>query len=83
MYQVMPVGLSNTSANFQSYINKILAEELNVFVIVYLNNILICTKGENEGHVETVYLILDLLWKNDLFASLKKCWFYKDNVCFL
>ena len=41
----MPFGLSNAPASFQDYINKILAEKLYVFVIVYLNNILIYTKN--------------------------------------
>ncbi len=35
---------SNNLASFQGYSNKILAEKLNVFVIVYLYNILIYTK---------------------------------------
>ena len=39
----MPFGLSNTPATFQEYINNILAEKLDVSVIVYLDNILIYT----------------------------------------
>ena len=46
-YQVMPFGLSNAPTNFQGYINKILAKKLNVFIIVYLNNILLYTKNES------------------------------------
>ena len=37
----MPFGFSNAPASFQGYINKILAKKLNVFIIVYLDNILI------------------------------------------
>ena len=43
-YQVIPFGLSNTPASFQGYVNKILAEKLDVFIIVYLDDILIYTK---------------------------------------
>ena len=43
-YQVMPFGLSNAPASFQGYINKILTEKLDIFVIVYLDDILIYTK---------------------------------------
>ena len=43
-YQVMPFGLSNAPASFQGYINKILAEKLDIFVIVYLDDIFIYTK---------------------------------------
>lgn len=35
--------MSNASANFQSYIYKILIEKLDVFIIFYLENILIYT----------------------------------------
>ena len=50
-YQVMPFGLTNALAIFQGYINKIFAEKLDVFVIVYLDDIFIYTKDESEGHV--------------------------------
>ena len=79
----MPFGLSNALASFQGYINKILAEKLDVFVIVYLDDILIYTEDEGQGHVEAVRWVLDLLRKNGLFANLKKCWFHQDEVRFL
>ena len=50
----MPFGLSNAPASFHGYINKILAEKLDVFVIVYLDDILIYTEDKSQGHVETV-----------------------------
>ena len=40
----MLFNLSNILASFQGYVNKILAKKLNIFIIIYLNNILICTK---------------------------------------
>ena len=40
-YQVMPFGLYNAPASFQGYINKILAEELDIFVILYFDDFLI------------------------------------------
>ncbi len=40
-YQVILFGLSNVPANVQGYINKILAEKLDIFVVVYLDDILI------------------------------------------
>ena len=42
-YQVMSFGLTIASASFQRYINKIFAEKLDIFIIVYLDDILIYT----------------------------------------
>ena len=67
----MAFGLSNTPTSFGSYINKIQAEKLNVFVIVNLHDTFIYTKDKGQGHVEAVQLVLDLLRKNGLFANLK------------
>ncbi len=53
-YQVISFRLTNALATFQSYINKILAEKLDVFVIVYLNNIFIYTESVGEEHVQAV-----------------------------
>ncbi len=54
-YQVIPFGLSNASDSFQGYINKILAKKLNIFVMMYLDNILIYTKDPNQVYVEVIY----------------------------
>ena len=79
----MPFELSNAPASFQGYIKKILAKKLDIFVIVYLDDILIYTEDQGQGHMEAVRWVLDLLRKNGLFANLKKCRFHKDEVRFL
>ena len=53
-YQVMTFSLFNAPASFQGYLNKILAEKLDVFVIGYLDNILIYTKDAGQGHVKAI-----------------------------
>ena len=40
-YQVMSFGFSNALATFQGYVNKILAEKLDIFIILYFDDILI------------------------------------------
>ena len=43
-YQVMSFSFFNALVIFRSYVNKILAKKLNIFVIIYLDNILIYTE---------------------------------------
>uniref|UniRef100_A0A8C1UCL9 ribonuclease H n=1 Tax=Cyprinus carpio TaxID=7962 RepID=A0A8C1UCL9_CYPCA len=55
-YQVMPYGLANAPAVFQSFINEIFRDLLNQYVIAYIDDILIYSKSEAEyiNHVKTV-----------------------------
>ncbi len=82
-YQFMLFGLTKASATFQGYINKILAEKLDVFVIVYLNDIFIYIESEGEEHVQAVWWLIDQLRKHSLYTNLKNCRFHEDEVRFL
>ncbi len=82
-YQAILFGLTKASATFQDYINKILAEKLNVFVIVYLDDILIYIESKGEEYVQAIWWVLDQLQKHSLYAKLKKCRFHQDEVRFL
>ena len=53
-YQVMPFGFTNAPASFQGYINKIFVEKHNIFVIVYLDDILIYTDNNGNRHVSAI-----------------------------
>ena len=79
----MLFGLSNAPASFQGYINKILAKKLNIFVIIYLDNIFIYTKDPGQAYVNVFCWVLKELRKNSFFTNLKKCRFHKDKVRFL
>ena len=79
----MLFGLSNTPATFQGYVNKILAEKLDLFVIVYLDDILIYTEDPGQAHIKAVRWVLENLRKHGPFANLKKCRFHQDEVRFL
>ena len=50
----MLFGLTNAPVSFQRYINKIFTEKLNIFVIVYLDDIWIYTDDNGNGHVPAV-----------------------------
>ena len=82
-YQVIPFGLSTAPTSFHGYIKIIIAEKLDIFVIVYLDDILIYTKYPGQPHVDKVRCVLEQLRKHGFFANLKKCCFYQDEVCFL
>ena len=79
-YQVMPFGLTNAPGSFQGYVNKILAEKLDIFVIVYLDDIFIYTEDLEKAHVEAIWWVLEVLRKYGLYVNLKKCRFHKDEV---
>ena len=54
----MPFGLTNILASFQEFINKIFTEKLDIFIIVYLNDILIYTNDDGDAHVAAVWCVL-------------------------
>ena len=47
-YTVVPFGLCNAPATFQRLMHEILREKLDVFVIIYLDDILVFSKNEEE-----------------------------------
>lgn len=53
-YQVMSFGLFNAPTGFQKYIDKILAEKFDIFVVVYLDNILIYTKDPRQSYIQAM-----------------------------
>ena len=55
----------------------------DIFVIVYLDDILIYTEDDGDGHVAAVQWVLEQLRKFSLYGKLKKCRFYQDKVWFL
>ncbi|KAJ8174656.1 hypothetical protein LV157_008777 [Aspergillus fumigatus] len=81
-YLVMPFGLTNAPASFQRFINEVLQEYLDLFVIAYLDDILIFSK-EKEEHVEHVNKVLEKLQKASIKLKLKKCEFHVQETEFL
>ena len=49
------LGLTNIPTTFQGYINKIIVEKLNVFGIVYLDNIFIYIKNKGKKYVKAIW----------------------------
>ena len=81
-YLVMPFGLTNAPATFQAYINNVLRKYLDVFVVVYLDDILVYSKTY-EDHVKHVKQILTAMKDANLRIKPEKTEFHKHEVNFL
>ncbi len=73
---------ANAFVTLQNYINFALRKFLNVFVIIYLNDILIYSQNEEE-HTNHVRFVLKRLRKYKLFAKLSKCDFDLKEIDYL
>ena len=60
-----------------------LAKKLDIYVIVYLDDIMIYTKNLGQSNIEVIHWVLNELPKYSLFVNLKKCQFNQDEICFL
>lgn len=74
-YTVMSFGLTNAPATFSRLMNSIFMEYLDKFVVVYLDDILIYSKNEEE-HAEHLRLVLTKLREHRLYAKFSKCEFW-------
>uniref|UniRef100_A0A3P8R7J1 Gypsy retrotransposon integrase-like protein 1 n=1 Tax=Astatotilapia calliptera TaxID=8154 RepID=A0A3P8R7J1_ASTCA len=81
-YLVMPFGLTNAPAVFQALVNDVLRDFLNVFVFVYLDDILIFSKTL-EDHRIHVRSVLQRLLENRLYVKAEKCEFHASSISFL
>ena len=79
---VMPFGVTNAPATFQRMMNAVFKEELDTFVLVYLDDILVFlhTLEEHISHLRTA---LRKLRDAKLFVRLHKCSFFQEKVEYL
>jgi hypothetical protein len=81
-FLVMPFGLTNAPSTCQAVMNDVFREYLDDFVMVYIDDILIFSRTE-EDHFRHVKLILERLRRHKLFAKLSKCKFNRASLQFL
>ena len=78
----MSFGLTNAPACFMNLMNKVFMEFLDKFVVVFIDDILIFSKDEEE-HEEHLRLVLEKLKEHQLYAKFSKCEFWLKEVGFL
>ena len=81
-YTVMPFGVTNAPGVFMEYMNRIFHPYLDQFVVVFIDDILVYSKSEEE-HVEHLRIVLQVLKEKRLYAKLSKCEFWLREVSFL
>ena len=81
-FLVMPFGLTNAPAVFMALMNKVFAEYLDHFTVVFIDDVLVYSKSKEE-HEEHLRTSLQLLKDNQLYAKLSKCEFWLEQVAFL
>jgi hypothetical protein len=78
----MSFGLINAPAYFMYLMNKMFMEYLDKFIVVFIDDILIFSKNEEE-HTEHLRLVLQKLREQKLYAKRSKCEFWLKEVSFL
>jgi hypothetical protein len=81
-YLVMSFGLTNAPAHFMYLMNSIFVEELDKFVVVFIDDILVFSKSRKE-HEEHICIVLQRLCEHQLYAKFSKCELWLTEVQFL
>jgi hypothetical protein len=81
-YLVMSFGLTNAPAHFMYLMNYIFMSELDWFIVVIIDDILVFSKRMEEPE-EHLRVVLERLWDHQLYAKFSKCKFKINEVSFL
>jgi hypothetical protein len=79
---VMSFGLTNAPAHFTYLMNSVFMPELDKFIVVFIDDILIYSKNKEE-HAQHLQIILTCLREHQLYAKFSKCAFWLEEIQFL
>ncbi|KAA3460519.1 DNA/RNA polymerases superfamily protein [Gossypium australe] len=81
-FLVMPFGLTNAPAAFMDMMNRVFQQYLDQFVVVFIDDILVYSRTEEE-HDAHLRVVLQILREKQLYAKFSKCEFWLREVTFL
>jgi hypothetical protein len=81
-FMVMSFGTTNAPTFFMYLMNSIFMNELDKFVVVFIDDILIYSKNEEE-HAKHLRIVFQRLRDHKLYTKFSKCEFWLDRVKFL
>jgi hypothetical protein len=81
-YTDMSFGLTNAPTHFMYLMNKVFMEYLDKFIEVFIDDILVFSRTEEEHEVH-LRLVLEKLRAHQLYAKFSKCEFWITEVAFL
>ena len=79
---VVAFGLTNAPTTFMCLMNSVFSKYMDKFVLVFLDDIIIYSKNEEENQ-EHLRMEWKSLRENKLYGNLSKCDFYKDKTHYL
>lgn len=81
-FLVMPMGLCNAPATFQTLMNSIFEDCIDDFMVVYIDDLLVFSRNK-EDHYNHIEIVLKRLAKHELYLGRAKCSFFMAEVEFL
>ena len=80
-FTVMAFGLTNAPAAFIDLTNRAFRPYLDKFVVLFIDDILVYSKDKEE-HAQHLRIVLQTLREHQLYAKLKNCEFWLEEVMF-
>lgn len=81
-FLIVPSGITSAPSTFQNAMNDLLMSYLRKFVLVFFDDILICSP-DSQTHQQHLQIFLHLLFVNSFFSNPKKCLFGQHQVSLL